>query len=362
MKVCKFRESSIHSREKGKRPLRGLSIELTRKCNFKCKHCYLANPKQTAFSTPELTYKEWIQIFDQYVEEEGLFITLTGGEPLLRKDFPKIWVALKERGFLISLFTNGSLVDSEMADFLAEWTPYEVSISVYGASEATYERVTGRKNMYKHVLSVLEMLSKKGITLEVKGVFSKLNIDEFDSIKSIGERYCDLFRWDVDLMGAFACSSNHPQDIRLSAEECVDLEAAVPIRNRELETRVEHWRPPLSSERRKGAFNCNIGQSSAYIDSVGLLHPCLPLESVSYNLREGTLHHGWHNALPELLQNFPHQEGPCQVCDAFELCNHCVAFALLENCPATGPVPFRCKLAEARARKYGLTHLINIPK
>lgn len=359
MLICNIQEFSKRVKSDKVRPLKGLSVELTRKCNFGCKHCFLGNPTPESLARPELSYEKWIDIFDQYVAEEGLFITITGGEPLLRQDFKKIWIALKKRGFLISLFTNGSLIDLEMADFLAEWTPYEVSISLYGSSEQTYEKMTGRQNMFSRIMQTLDILAEKGINLEVKSVFTRLNIDEFHQIKAIGERYCDLFRWDADIMGAFPCSTNFPQLFRLSPEECVEIEAAEPIRNKELGVRVENWNPPRPENKRKGAFSCNVGFSSAYIDAYGGLHPCLPLESLSYDLNKGSLKDGWHRAIPELLSEFPHPPGPCQTCDAFEICGQCVAFALLEGCSPTGPVPYRCRLARARALKYKIFDKIN---
>ena len=334
-------------------------MELTQRCNFACAHCFLANPIQRLPADNELTYDEWLSLFDQYVDEEGLFLTVTGGEPLLRHDFKKLWVAMKKRGFLVSLFTNGSLVDEEIVAFLSQWTPLEVSITLYGASEETYRKVTGRTGMFERVMSALEMLSRAGIPLEVKGVFSRLNIGDYSQIKTIGELYCDLFRWDVDLVGSFSFSGNTPQDIRLSPEECAELEASEPIRNQELKNRFDNWNPPEENYANTGVFHCGIGFNSAYIDSGGGLRPCLPLEKVSYDLKSGTLRDGWYRAIPEMLRNFPHQPGPCQSCDGAELCGQCVAFALLENCSATGPVPFKCLLAKERAKRYGMIERVS---
>ena len=359
MLLCKIKDFSKKHEHPDVRSLTGLSVELTRRCNFKCPHCFLANPIQPLPPDSEWTSEEWVTLFDQYVDEGGLFLTVTGGEPLLRNDFQQLWVSMKKRGFLISLFTNGSLVDDDIVSFLSQWTPLEVSITLYGASEETYRKVTGRTGMFERVMHALEMVSKAGIPLEVKGVFSRLNIGEYSRIKMIAETYCDLFRWDVDLVGSFSSSSNTPQDIRLSPEECAELEAAEPIRNQELKNRFDIWNPPEADHASARVFHCGIGFNSAYIDSGGGLRPCLPLESVSYDLKSGTLKDGWHRAIPEMLRDFSHQPGPCQSCDGVELCGQCVAFAMLENCSATGPVPFKCRLAKERARKYGMTEKVS---
>jgi len=361
--VCKIQEFSKKLEHGKTRPLTGLSVEFTSKCNFRCEHCFLANPLDNEHERNALSYDEWLRIFDQYVDEGGLFITVTGGEPLLRADFKELWIAMKKRGLVISLFTNGSLVDEEMVTFLSQWTPYEVSISLYGASNSTYQKVTGKDKMFDRVMSTLDRLSDAGIPLEVKGVFSRLNICDFDRVKAIGERYCDLFRWDVDLIGSLSYSGNTPQDLRLSPKECAEIEAAEPIRNQELRNTLDNWTPPEESYPRSGVFTCGVGFHTAYIDSEGRMRPCLPLENVSYDLRNGTIRDGWDRAIPEMLMNFPHQPGPCQSCDAIEICGQCAAFALLEGCSATGSVPFKCKLAEERVKIYGLTDKVkDIPR
>jgi len=360
--VCKIQQFNSKIERGKSRPLNGLSVEFTRQCNFGCEHCFLANPLDNAPEENPLSYEEWLSIFDQYVEEDGLFITVTGGEPLLRPDFKKLWVAMKKRGFIISLFTNGSLIDEEMVQFLSQWTPHEVSLSLYGASNATYQTVTGREEMFDQVINALDMLKNAGISIEVKGVFSKLNVHEFNSIKSIGETYCELFRWDVDLIGAFSYSGNTPQDIRLTPHECVEIEANEPIRNQELKNSFINWTPPDNNDKNAGPFTCGVGYYTAYIDSDGGMRPCLPLEGVSYDLRNGTIKDGWYRAIPQMLKNFPHEPGPCQSCDAIALCGQCAAFALLDGCSATGMVPFKCELALERAKKYGLTDKIkNFP-
>ncbi len=222
--------------------------------------------------------------------------------------------------------------------------------------------VTGHEKMFDRVIHTLDMLKDAGIPIEVKGVFSRLNIDEFHSIKSIGETYCELFRWDIDLIGSFSYSGNTPQKIRLSPQECVEIEASEPIRNQELKNSFENWTPPDNENQKSGPFTCGVGYYTAYIDSSGGMRPCLPLEDVSYDLRNGTIKDGWHRAIPQMLRDFPHEPGPCQSCDAIALCGQCAGFALLDGCSATGVVPFKCELAFERAKKYGLIDRIkNFP-
>lgn len=339
---------------------KSLSVELTRDCNFQCRHCFCTNLQVHA---RELSFDDWVRIFEQYAEENGLFLAITGGEPLLRKDFVEIWEYLKKRGFVITLFSNASLIDEKFADFFHRWSPREISVTLYGASEQTYEKVTGCRNMFNRVMNALELLRKRGVPLEVKGVFSRLNIDDFQEVRRIALEYCDLFRWDVGLLGAYSASGNLPREIRLSPEEYAEIEAGEPVRFSQTKKSFQQWIPPEQAPKRKGAFSCNVRSGrSIHIDSGGKMHPCVPFEHAGYDLTRGTLREGWNMAIPGFIESYPCKPGPCQTCAVAELCGPCAAFALLEGCSLTGPVRYKCDLVIARARKCNAEKVINYLK
>ncbi|MCK5313301.1 MAG: radical SAM protein [Desulfobacteraceae bacterium] len=360
MQICSIKDFAKRIRKTKIRQLSGVSMEMTRKCNFACKHCFCANPSFVGKTEKELEYKEWEKIAGQIADEGVLFLTITGGEPLLSAYFKKKWIELKKKGFLLTLFTNGSLINNNMVDFFSEWTPLEVSITLYGASEETYQKVTGCKGMFKKVMDALDLISDCGIPLEVKGVFSHLNIHDFEAVKEISKKYCELFRWDVQLIGAFSGISNNPQQIRLSPEEIVELENTDPVRKSEMQNLINRW-SPSKINKENYAFGCNVGNGTAHIDAYGYMHPCLPLEILKYDLTKGSVKEGWEIAIPEMLNNLPFQPGPCQACEAIEICSHCAAFALLEGCSTGGPVPFKCELTKARIKKYGISDKVAIP-
>ena len=107
-------------------PISG-TVELTERCNLECAHCYINLPADDQQAQrKELTYEQWCNIFDQIAEEGCLSLLLTGGEPLLRPDFLDIYAYAKRKGFIITLFTNGTMLTPEIADYLQEWPPFLV--------------------------------------------------------------------------------------------------------------------------------------------------------------------------------------------------------------------------------------------
>jgi MoaA/NifB/PqqE/SkfB family radical SAM enzyme len=146
---AQFGEQLYNSAVTKRIPITG-SFELTFRCNLRCVHCYCNLPPndQDAIEK-ELTTEEVFDIFDQIAEAGCLWLLITGGEPLLRKDFLEIYTYAKKKGFIITLFTNGTLITEEIADYLKEWPPNKVEITLYGVTSETYERVTGISGSFK---------------------------------------------------------------------------------------------------------------------------------------------------------------------------------------------------------------------
>ena len=130
------------------------SIELTRFCNLKCVHCYIRPVSaEEVRSTTELDTGTWLAIIDQIAEAGCLNLLITGGEPMLRSDFPAIYSHAKKKGLLVTVFTNGTLVTEEAAALFRELPPQSVEVTVYGASKQTYEGITGVAGSYERSLA-----------------------------------------------------------------------------------------------------------------------------------------------------------------------------------------------------------------
>jgi len=142
-------------------PLHG-SIEVTSKCNLRCVHCYIS---ECDVQRPELTTSEFKGIIDQLEGEGCLWLLITGGEPLVRKDFREIYGYVKRCGIIPILFTNGTLITDEVADLLALEPPNLVEVSLYGATEKTYDSVTQVHGSFSKCMTVY-----RGSSAEASGL------------------------------------------------------------------------------------------------------------------------------------------------------------------------------------------------
>jgi MoaA/NifB/PqqE/SkfB family radical SAM enzyme len=136
---------------------------------MKCVHCFLPHESD---GCEELSYLEIRRILDEIVDEGCIGITLTGGEPLIRKDFLIIYDYAYKKGLVVVLFTNGTLLTPEIADRLQMFPPYRVEISLYGMTKSTYEKVTRIAGTYEKCINGIELLLDRGIKTQFENTCS----------------------------------------------------------------------------------------------------------------------------------------------------------------------------------------------
>ena len=179
-------------------------FELTQKCNFRCVHCYLQNSGyQEYLSTLQVE-----QILDKLAEKGILFLYFTGGEVFTRKDFNEIWLYAKRKGFVLEILTNASLVSKKTLALFDSYPPAKISVSVYGASEETYQKVTGVKLQYDRVLKNLQAFKEHGLNFEIKFIGMSENIADFYAVKDIADDFGVEFSHSFELFPAFGDTKN----------------------------------------------------------------------------------------------------------------------------------------------------------
>ena len=160
-------EISMYLHQKAKEmgiPASG-TFELTSRCNFNCKMCYVHSAKCN-LQKDELPAEWWIETGKKAAEQGMIFLLLTGGEPLLRDDFPYIYKELKKLGFVISINTNGYLLSGKIAELFKEYPPNRLNISLYGSNDDTYENLTGVRG-FSTVVKNIENMCSMGIDVRL---------------------------------------------------------------------------------------------------------------------------------------------------------------------------------------------------
>ena len=190
MQVAEYSRFSglMHQKHAGKRAPVEVSIEVTHRCPLDCLHCYNNLPmSDSAARKAELSLAEHCQLLDQLQDAGCLWILYTGGEIFGRKDFPDIYMEAKKRGFLVTLFTNGTLISASIADMLAEWRPFAVEVTLYGATRETYEALTRVPGSYARCMRGIKLLKERGLPVKLKTVPTTINRHEVYEMKRLAE-------------------------------------------------------------------------------------------------------------------------------------------------------------------------------
>ena len=144
-------------------------IEFTARCNNNCTHCYEnVSADDVEARKKELSLEQLKPIIDDAVSMGALWCTITGGEPLIRKDFSDIYLYLKKKGLLVSVFTNATLITDEHIRLFKKYPPRDLEVTVYGVTSGTYAAVTRNPGSFKSFMKGLDLILKKQIESKVK--------------------------------------------------------------------------------------------------------------------------------------------------------------------------------------------------
>jgi len=328
------------------------TIEVTRRCPLNCVHCYNRLPMgDREARLNELTYDEHCRIFDEITEAGCLWLLFTGGEIFARRDFLDIYTYAKKKGLLITLFTNGIFLTPEIADYLAEWRPFSIEITIYGRTKETYERVTGIRGSYERCMRGIRLLRERRLPLKLKTMVITINKHEIWDMKKFVEEELGLeFRFDAMINPSIDCSQK-PLAARISPQEVVKLDLQDRKRIVEWGKFCEKFNGPVHAPEYLGElYDCGGGINSFAIDPYGMLKVCTLSCDDAYDLRRGCFRDGWEDVLLSVRKKKITKQTKCIDCEIKAMCGMCPANAQLENRDPEEPVDFLCQVAHLRAK------------
>jgi MoaA/NifB/PqqE/SkfB family radical SAM enzyme len=289
----------LMTKQDGRRlPLTG-QWELTCRCNLGCVMCYTDCFNTADMLRHELSFPEITRIMDEIQEAGCLELTLTGGEPLARMDFLDIYTYAKHQGFLVTVFTNGTLITERLVEWWTRYPPAMIEISLHGLTKSSFERITDGPGSYERCMAGIHAILAGQLPLTLKTTGMTVNRDEILEIKEYVDRLAERYRTNV---GYRFGSDIRPRldgsedvlEYQLSDEDVIAIEQA------DAEFRAERCRQDDDRQAtlRQGRGLCAGGQRKFHIDAYGRLQLCSNNRRQSYDLRQGSFREGFYEALP----------------------------------------------------------------
>jgi MoaA/NifB/PqqE/SkfB family radical SAM enzyme len=287
MKEEKYKNLTKRISQKGAFPY-SVMFEITERCNLGCKFCYLGRMKNTESDMP---IKKVFNLIDQLEEAGCMEVILLGGEPLIRKDFSRIYKYIKQKGMLVTIWTNGTLITPRIADLFKKYLPHHLRISIYAGSYEGYEKIAGNGDAFKLLKRDLMLLKKRNVYFSLRTVLTKLNFSEFENMKEFAESLGVKF-WARTCITSTASREFNPKKFKVTPEQ-IDI----------LKTKFEKYIPWKFEERSRKKLEKQGCNGCLHIANDGHLLACvLYRKRYNYDLEKMSLREAWQKRLSRKIK------------------------------------------------------------
>ena len=320
-----------------------VSLELTHHCNFRCKHCYIPD-----FLTPDLLSTERVlHLLDELVEMGTMYLTLTGGELFLRRDWLEIATRARRLGFALRLFSNGALIDDEIADAIVPLHS-AVEISLYAMDADIFDELTQRPGSFAKTIRGIERLRRTRRAGDAEDADDaeqrrrgarRGRVRPSASAPSFG-------RPPPSWRRRTATQSTLDQRISLDRlREHLHETFSGPTTGCHVPARLRTMSP---ADPRYDGPMCAAASRYCNVTSSGDVMACNILPGSGGNLRDQSFreiweHSPWLNEVRSIRRTDLHT---CGDCDRLSYCGRCHAMALVEDGDLYGPSTFAQRQAE----------------
>lgn len=325
-------------------------LELTYRCNLHCLHCYTDPYNARAYFPRELTLDEIIHLLDDMADLGILWLNLSGGEIFTHPRFFEVYDEAHRRGFLLQLYTNGTMLTQAVVDRLKASPPFSIDISCHSVDERTFDWFTKVPGSFKRFLEGMALLRESGLPFYFKTKAMSWNRDELPEIKRFVESFGQTFGYTTSLSPRLNgdCSSLAyriaPEDVNaiedmLASPECAGGEADT------------HDGCPLSEPASDRLYRCGCGTSTIHINAWGELGTCTLQYERRVSLRDYSLREAIEKVFSEVRALRYGSDSPCKTCNIPAFCDKKPTDARWEMGEAEAPIPYNCDVAVARAER-----------
>jgi len=332
----------IHKRNwRLKRP-NTCQFELTFGCQLHCRHCYTDCYNNKRYQQKELDTKKVKLLLDKLSASGVLWLFLTGGDPLSRNDFLEIYSHANNKGFLISVFTNGFSMTSEIIRYFMKKPPFVIEITLNAVTEKLYEKMSHVKGSFAKTMNGLQLIIGAGLQLRIKTDVTRDNLQEIDKIKRYVEALGITFTPNIDIHA------------RLNGDLTPCSYRIMPFEALKIQGKAILGRPCNSEiafgESKTSLFRCAAGgRDGIYIDPFGNLTPCNLLRKPSFSLLDTEINDVLRNLSLLISRSEFITKSKCRDCVRRNTCRVCPGKAYLEKGDREVPVEYYCKMAELLA-------------
>jgi radical SAM protein with 4Fe4S-binding SPASM domain len=315
-------------------------LDLTWRCNEQCVHCYLDHNGKGEMTTAEIK-----DVLRQVAECGTFFLSISGGEPLLRWDCFEILEHARALRLNVKLKTNAVMIGPKEAARIRRLGIEQVQISVYSHRAEVHDAITRLPGSFRRTIDAIRRLKENGVKVSITNILMRANAGHGKAVKQLADELGVAFLIDPTitpkLNGDWSITS-----LGISGKELEEV-----YHTEEFVGNVGEFCTPVSTvdEDVLKEYSCSAGHTLAYISPFGDVYPCVSFPMPCGSLRKQSFNEIWRHsgALTELRSVQMRDLPVCSQCNHIAYCSRCPGLAYMEGDPR-GPSSRDCEKSYAR--------------
>ncbi|MBB5066445.1 radical SAM/SPASM domain-containing protein [Granulicella mallensis] len=317
-----------------------VQLDVTYRCNERCIHCYLDHDDHG-----EMTIAEIRDVLDQLADAGVFFLTLSGGEVFMRRDFFDIVEYARSLMFCVKIKTNAFMIGEEEARRLHELMVQDVQVSIYSHRAEVHDAITLLPGSLKRTVEGIRRLRAQGVKVIVANVLMMQNLGDYSGVIQLAEDLGAEYTIDPTITPMMDGDRNVLR-LGLGVPQLQDV-----FRNSDLVGDVDEFcaPPPAMHEDVLRELPCSAGHTACYISPYGDLYPCVQFPLPSGNVRSQKFMDIWlHSEQLNDVRSITAADLPvCSGCGHVGSCSRCPGLAYMEG-SMRGPSTQDCQKSYAR--------------
>ena len=299
-------------------------LDITYRCNERCVHCYLDHDDHGEMTTAEIT-----DVLAQLADAGVFFLSLSGGEVLMRRDFFEIVERARQLRFNVKVKTNGVMIREKEAARLRQLGVEQIQISVYSHRPEVHDAITKLPGSLKRTIRAIRFLKSQGLKVAIANVLMASNFSDQPGVIALAKALDVFYTLDPTITPKMDGNTS-TLALRIPGSELKRI-----FHNQELVGNVEEFcaPPPAPGEDIMEGFPCSAGHTACYISPYGDVFPCVQFPLPSGNIRRQRFLDIWQNS-PQLneVRSIRAKDLPtCSTCAHVGTCTRCPGLAYMEG-------------------------------
>jgi AdoMet-dependent heme synthase len=315
-------------------------LDVTYRCNERCVHCYLDHDDHG-----EMTFAEIKNLLDQLAHAGVFFLTLSGGEVLMRRDFMDMLKYARHLQFSVKVKTNGFMIRAKHAALFHRLGVQTVQISIYSHRPEVHDAITKLPGSLKRSIAAIELLKSHGVSVTIANVLMRPNIHDYAGVKELGKTLGVPVVTDPTITPKM---DGNRSILRLGIRE---TQLQDVMRDAELVGNVDEYCavPGPVDESALDSLPCSAGHTYCYISPYGDVYPCVQFPLPCGNVRKQKFLDIWRNStqMNEVRSIRTRDLPTCSSCAHAGTCTRCPGLAFMEG-NMRGPSSLDCEKSFAR--------------